>query len=78
MIKWTDEQKAKIWRLYAEEMLSFAQIAQRYSHLGVTRSAIAGLIGRIHMARDQEVENEIETKERIKKRLKFRNKPRNK
>lgn len=64
MIKWTDEQKAKIWRLYSEELLSFAAIANRYSHLGATKSAIAGLIHRIHQARDAEAD-----REQIRKKL---------
>lgn len=59
MIKWTDEQKAEIWRLYLDTMLSFAVIAERYAHLGATRNSIAGLIGRIHKAREQEVEDDL-------------------
>jgi len=43
MIQWTQEQKDTIWKLYAVKQLSFAQIAQRYGHLGATRNAIAGL-----------------------------------
>lgn len=68
MIQWTDEQKAKIWRLYSEELLSFAAIANRYSHLGATRYGISGLIGRIHKARDAEVEGELDAKKRFNER----------
>jgi len=62
MIKWTDEQKATIWRLYSGELLSFAVIANRYSHLGATKSVISGLIHRIHLERDAEMEGELKRK----------------
>lgn len=64
MIKWTDEQKAKIWRLYSEELLSFAAIADRFRHLGATSNSIAGIVHRIHLARDAEVD-----KDNVRKKL---------
>jgi len=71
MIKWDQEQKDRIWKLYTDQQLSFAQIAQRYSHLGATRQAIAGLIGRMNMARDDEVDKAIEVaKKRAERGLK--------
>lgn len=68
MIIWTDEQKAEIWRLYIDQMLSFALIAERYAHLGATRNSIAGLIGRIHEARGQEVDDDLIRKKRFSER----------
>jgi len=62
MIDWTDEQRDAIWKLYTDQQLTFLQISERYTHLGATRSAIAGLIHRMHQARDQEVDNEIKGK----------------
>lgn len=73
MIIWTDEQKAEIWRLYIDQMLSFALIAERYAHLGATRNSIAGLIGRIHEARGQEVDDDLIRKKRFSERRSRRN-----
>ena len=71
MIKWDQEQKDRIWKLYTDQQLSLSQIAQRYGHLGATRSGISGLIGRMHKAREDEVEKQVETaKKRAERGLK--------
>lgn len=59
MNKWASKQKEKIWRLYTLEMLTCAQIAERYADIGATRESIAGLLYRIHKQRDQELNKQI-------------------
>ena len=66
--RWDEEQKARIWRLYAEEQLTFSQIAQRFGHMGATASSISGLIGRMHKAREEQVDEDIEKAKAIKGR----------
>lgn len=62
MIKWTDEQRAEIWKIYVEDMMSFSVIAERYAHLGATKGSIAGLIHRMHLAREKELESDLARK----------------
>jgi hypothetical protein len=50
-IRWTDEMKAQVQRLYCKEGKTNAEVARAIG-CGATRSAVAGLIGRLGWKRD--------------------------